>query len=222
MATIAAPRPDHPACPPGGDRLCPHRQRLILDHGGLAACLAGIYSRRHALPHHAADDVAASAGMGLTDAARLYDFDAGVKFITYAPGRILGQIIDDRRRDRLLGPSGRHPHRPRLLVQRLDARVKGNRSGSAGNGTDGDGEARQAFSALLPGRVDPPHRACDDAADFLRAIRCLPRVHREAVRLYYLDGLPMAEVGRRLGRCEARVSQIIHASHDMIREARGC
>ena len=218
----ASPRPARAACPPGGDKLCARRQRLVVDYGPLAARIAGDYCRARALSDHVTDEVAASAGMGLVDAALLFDFDAGASFSAFAPRRILGQIIDDSRQNRLVGPSGRDPRRPRLSVRRLDATTMGGRVGSSGYGMDGDCGGYQTHATLLASRNDPPHRAHDDAADFARATRCLPRVHREAVRLRYQDGLSAAEVGRRLGCSESRVGQLVKASHGRIRRSRGC
>lgn len=40
-------------------------------------------------------------------------------------------------------------------------------------------------------------------------LRRLPQQHRQACRLYYLDNLTMREVGKQIGVCESRVSQII-------------
>ena len=217
-----SPRPARAACPPGGDKLCSRRQRLVIDYGPLAARIAGDYCCVRALSAHVADDVAASAGMGLVDAALLFDFDSGVKFSTFAPRRILGQIIDDRRQDRLIGPSGRDPLRPRLSVRWLDATTMGGHVGSSGNGMDGECGGWRTYASLLASREKPPHQAHDDAADFDRATLCLPRVHREAVRLRYQDGLSAAEVGVRLGCSVSRVGQLVKASHGRIRRSRGC
>ena len=218
----ASPRPARDACPPGGDKLCVRRQRLVIDHGKLAAHIAGIYCNARLLSGHPADDVAASAGMGLVDAARLYDFEAEGKFSNFAYRRIFGQIVDDRRQNRLIGPSGRDPLKPRLGVRWLDAPARSSHDGSSGNGMDGDCGGRLTYASLLASREKPPHQAHDDTADLQRATRCLPRVHREAIRLRYQDDLTIAEVGHRLGCGVYRVYQLVRESSDIIRRSRGC
>lgn len=81
----------------------------------------------------------------------------------------------------------------------------------------------RAAAALIDAGPGPPQRA-EAAEQVLRladALTQLPADQRAAVELRHLQGVPVAEVGRRLGRSPAAVSGLVRRGLERLREALG-
>jgi RNA polymerase sigma-70 factor (ECF subfamily) len=59
----------------------------------------------------------------------------------------------------------------------------------------------------------------EQLARLAEALARLPEDQRQAVRLHHLDGLPLAEVGRRMGRPKAAVAGLIFRGLKKLRES---
>lgn len=150
----------------------------------------GRYASR--LPPRYADDVLSDAWLAVVRAARQYD-PAGANWTIYVSFKVQKGILDGLRR---FGPYRRTRWGDALdRARRLSGAAKA------------DGERREPDPALLDPRFDPA-RTCDDEA-VRHLTRGLAAQERRAIELYYARGLSMKAVGRALGLCESRVSQLI-------------
>lgn len=85
-------------------------------------------------------------------------------------------------------------------------------------------ESMMALIDVLSGSLTTPsrHAAKDEAAGHLEAaIRSLPKDYEKIVRLYDLEGKPMEEVAKELGRSEGAAYMLRARAHDRLREAMG-
>lgn len=81
-----------------------------------------------------------------------------------------------------------------------------------------------ALYELLSGTTSTPSRrlARQEACNELeRALRQLPAAQQQAVRLYDLEGLPVAEIAGRLGRSVGAVYMLRARAHQQLREQMG-
>jgi RNA polymerase sigma factor (sigma-70 family) len=174
------------------------RDELITAHMGLADRIAA-RKKRQVPPTVQYEELQSAAYMGLVEAATKYqkDFETGASFETYAYQRIDG-AVKDYLRERRWG--GRTHHRE---VASLDARSP-------------DG-------GLLADTVADHRTGHGGEGDvFERAAAPLGGTARDAMKLYYVGGLTMKEVGNRLGVTESRVSQIVARGRAELREAWAC
>ena len=164
--------------------------------------------------HHAAsfairsipyEDRWQDGALGLIEAARSWDASKGVSFRSYAWARVRGAMLDAER-----GGEGVLVRVPRPAWERMSDEER-YRS-----------QPNLRFRALR--KVHDPRGQSSPDRDFTPASHVEePELDLEAVslaveriggtaaavlRLYYWDGLTMAETGRRLGLSESRVSQI--------------
>jgi RNA polymerase sigma-70 factor (ECF subfamily) len=73
---------------------------------------------------------------------------------------------------------------------------------------------------LAAGHSSPSHRAArnEDLLRLAAALEQVPAPQREAVVLHHLQGWPLAEVARHLGRTEAAVAGLLHRGLKKLRE----
>jgi RNA polymerase sigma factor for flagellar operon FliA len=207
------------------------RDDLVLDHLPQVRCLAqGI--RRRLPPCVPLDDLVHAGVLGLLEAVDRFNPQRHVRLKTFAALRIRGAILDSLRQmdwgPRALRRYGRRLEEVRaglqadLGRQAADpelagalglslARYHALRRDLAGleRDTAWDQEAHPASQADDPYRI---LRAAELRRFLARALAQLPEKERYTLTLYYLQELPMTEVGRRLGVGESRVSQLHSAA----------
>ncbi len=70
---------------------------------------------------------------------------------------------------------------------------------------------------IATGEADGQLPSHDEREDILAALRQLPARQRAALLLHHVDGLPVREVARALGRSEGAVEQLLHRGRDGFR-----
>jgi RNA polymerase sigma factor (sigma-70 family) len=155
---------------------------------------------RGAGPHLEFDDLHNAALLAAWKTALTFDPSVGVPFWAHARHRIVGAMVDQIRE---YSPFSRTAVTAGIHERQFDVYP------------DPRGEANEVDRVearpgpLLLDLKDHVRRLLRHAQDRLA----------ECLRLYYLDGLLMAEVGRRVGLSESRVSQSISQGLEQIREA---
>ncbi len=212
------------------------RSRLIeeqLPHVRLIA--RRIHSR---LPRHIElDDLIQTGVLGLLEAMKKFDPSRKVELGAYARLRIQGAILDSLREQdwspRLLRQKGRrgalaqerlaarlgHDPEPDEVAREIGVTLEDWRrtcaelrsvevlSLDALNGRQGTADSLRVPNS----EEESPFDVCfrwEMRALLNRALVQLTEKRRQVLALYYAEGLTMKEVGRRLGVCESRVSQI--------------
>jgi RNA polymerase sigma factor for flagellar operon FliA len=211
------------------DALVVHYGRLVR---GVAVKMAG------GLPAHVeVADLVQSGMFGLMDAVERFDPEREVRFESYAAQRIRGAMLDelraqdwvprsvrgrrreiDRARERLEIRLGRAPREHELALE-LGVGLRELRA----NGQHVQLVSVEALNDSAPLGAVPVADllADDDAPDPLdvalrretgrrltAAVHALAERDRLVVRLYYLENLTLAEIGRILGVTESRVCQL--------------
>lgn len=202
MSTAIANCPAHK--PAVSARLDEAARTLAADpkHIRMARKIAAIASARHGIPPDEADSAAL---LGLVDAARQYRPEQGVRFTTYAPRRIKGEIADMARNWR---PGKRNE---------IDAYV-----GSIHDGVGMDPEAGTLTHLDVLASDDDAPEVAAESADLIEAmIRMLPPTWQPAMRLLYTraDVSTQAAAARALGMRESNASQIQIKSIAFLRDA---
>ena len=188
-----------------------------------------------------------AGALGLVEAARRFDPEAGIPFERYAAIRIRGAIIDStrtrdwasrtvRRRyremaqaeERFNAEAGRTPSRDELAsllgvavdeLERIQARSQAAMLLSL------DHENAPEGTTLAEGVVDTDVAANPDTAleqrellgTLREAVDALPGAHGEVIRRYYFAGELLQDIAPELGVTQARVSQIRTEALDSIR-----
>lgn len=188
----------------------PERDDLILSWIRLATKIANRYVRRAPGARRAhAEDIRATALVGLVRAANGYDPARGVPFSSYAGRRIEGELIDwSRRNDHLT----RHA--------RGRAKATGVEAWDAPISLEEIANWPERFEAVAPGPDDSAGERHLVAA-IERAAQALPPRTREILRLYYEEDRTQKEIAARFGVTETRICQLMRAAHGAIREVLG-
>jgi RNA polymerase sigma factor for flagellar operon FliA len=210
---------------------------LIQEHIDLVGRVVGRVTSMY--PRHVDRQELWNAGaLGLVEAARRFDPDAGIPFERYASIRIRGAIIDStrtrdwasrsvRRRYRELTQAeeqfnetaGRAPSKEELstlLGVPVDALEKIKARSEASMLLYLDHESGTEGMTLRESVVDTdvtthPEMALEQRellGTLREAVDSLPGVHGEVVRRHYFDGDLLQDIGNELGVTQARVSQI--------------
>lgn len=137
------------------------------------------------------DEAVQEAALGLLDAIERYDPEIGNRFITYAPHRIRGHLMDWLRRI-----NGRTP-RVEIFV------------------CDPDDVTRQAGGAL-----DPALTALDDAEEPRHILRSLSDRDRDLMIRHVIDGQTLKQCAAAHQISESRVSQIVAEVRERLRQNR--
>lgn len=164
-------------------------QSLINTHMSLANRIAG-KEKKKLPPKVTYDEVQSAAYLGLVQAAKKYDPENDASFETFASFRIIGAIKD------YLREIGWGPRNERRSIASLDA-------------TTPDGIC---LADTLEARAET-----EEGDIFEKCSTCLSPLARQALKLYYLDGLKMKEVAHRLSLTESRISQIVSESKRELR-----
>ncbi len=189
-----------------------------------------------------------SYGMfGLIDAVEKFEADRGFKFETYAATRIRGAIIDELRAADWVPRSVRSKartleHATRTLEQELlrpvtdedvathlgwaTGEVRTVRAQVAlshvaaldGMPSEPDTQPIPTLGALVPGAAHHALEARERSALLASAVQMVRDREQEVLRLYYYEGLTLAQIGEILGVTESRVSQIHSAAVKKLRE----
>ncbi len=168
-----------------------YRDELIISHLHVADRIAaGKKKRVPTFVHY--DDLQSAAYMGLVDAAGKYDPTLNDSFENYAYPRIAGAIQD------YLRECGWGPKNARRPAVSIDAsRPDGTKMADAIEGRE-EASSGEVF-AKMTSRLSP--------------------LEKGVMRMYYVDGLTMKEIGNRLGLTESRVSQIASQVRSEVRES---
>ena len=155
------------------------------------------------------DDLVQEGLIGAIEAAKTFDPKRNLKFATYAQLRVRGRMLDyirdhcdhlSRVDRQSVKAGGEEPYR----VMSID---RGKRAGKGEN----DSNAGQNRWRYDPSHHDP-EPSDGTAAEFMAFVRRLAvplrAVERDILRWYYVDGVPMKVIGKRIGLGESRVSQI--------------
>jgi RNA polymerase sigma factor for flagellar operon FliA len=184
------------------------------------------------------DDLIQAGLIGLMDAARNFDVDAGVQFETYATQRIRGAMIDELREADWL------PRHLRRSMRELEAAMvklehKLGRQASEGemaeamslplpeyqemladcrghqliyyDDHDTDDDSRNPLDAMAVDALADPLRELDERSFkkvLIEGIEQLPEREKLAMALYYEQNLNLKEIGAVMNVSESRVCQL--------------
>ena len=197
---------------------------------------------------HSRDDLVQAGMMGLIDATRRFDPEAGRAFSTFAGHRIEGEIIDMLRRDdwaprsvralerrvreaehSITSRTGSEPSRQALskLLEVRPNQIDQSRRDLAQADIDSldrpvsDAETSVPLSATVMSSMAPVHERLDnqEMLGYLRdAVKLLPERHRLVVVGFFFEGKSMTELGEILGVTQSRASQLKEEATRMMRE----
>lgn len=182
--------------------------------------------------------------IGLLESVDRYDHERGVDFVSFAVRRIRGAITDGLRvvdwrsrrgRDcqyeaaavfgELAQELGTVPTvadmaaRLGVTTQQYAERYRAASPQLVGADVDLDEFCRGADTDVDDGEADPALPTCRSAAR--RTLRDLlhelPPRHRQAIVLYYFEGLTLASIGEIMGVCESRVSVLCRDALSILR-----
>jgi RNA polymerase sigma factor for flagellar operon FliA len=213
------------------------RDRLVLHYEPLVRQVAGRVGTRLPAHVELADLIQAGV-FGLIDAIDRFEPDLGVRFESYAAQRIRGAILDELRAQdwvpRVVRNRARELDKAREAVE---ARLQRRATAAELAAELGVGpaevrgilnqiqvismEALDEWAAMRGGTISVAETLAQDDSDPVAILeaketsdllqRCLARLperDRHVLRLYYAENLTLAEIGRRLGVTESRVSQL--------------
>ncbi len=249
-ATATARAPDrtaHPATPrtPATRHTLPDedRERIILDHMGLADRLASRYRNN---PNTTPEDLRQTARVALIGAVDRYDPSRGIPFVAFVITTIVGEL------KRYLRDATWSVRIPRSVKERALQMVRA-RQGLAQTGerwpgvdelasrldltreevtiaigamenrtvlsldvpVDGDGGSGAALGELLAD--SEPEVEIEDLLVLPQLVADLPAAERAAVVLHYFRGLKQREVGDLLGCSQMQVSRLLRRSRERLR-----
>ncbi len=211
--------------------------RLVVDHLDLVGKVVGRVTAMY--PRHVdRQDLWNAGALGLVEAARRFDPDAGIPFERYASIRIRGAIIDStrsrdwasrsvrrryrevtREEDAFTESEGRGPTDDEL-AERLGIdtgelekiRAKSRNSMLLYLDHEGDGEGPTLKDSIsddsTDGRPDLALEQRELLGTLREAVASLPGIHGEVIRRYYFEGDLLQDIAAELGVTQARVSQI--------------
>lgn len=167
-----------------------NREKRVLPHLPLVRSIASRLQRR--VPHVEMDDLVSAGTIGLIEAADRYDAAHGVRFASFAYGRVEGAMIDEIRRETApkLRPAQVSPSAPLSLEAPI---------------------VEEQGLALIDVTVDPlspEPDTCAELGELLEAIESLPRREREMLGLH-TSGHTVAEIAGIYGCSESRASQLL-------------
>ncbi len=191
------------------------------------------------LPSHADyEELVAFGQVGLVEAARQFDPSRGVSFTTFAHYRIRGAIFDGLRKMTWLPPAARKSVQeqantndvleltasaaeasddPEFLARQLTAAVdrlgavfllSNLREGQAPREDPADHHPAPEYSTLRE----------ETTTRLTRAVAALPSDHGQLIRMLYLEGKSMSEVGAALGKNKSTVSRRHAEAIERLRE----
>ena len=210
----------------------PSTSDLVTRHADLVRRIAHHIAAR--LPPNVEVDDLIQAGMvGLIEAARQFDKNAGASFETYASIRIRGSMIDEIRRGDWIPRSVHRRVREAAEATRQIEQREG-RAANAGEVAQSLGMSLDDYGRLMEGAArghvlsldeDDDYRTAARSAEhapaaqqalesaefqqqLAEAIERLPERERLILSLYYEQELNLREIGAVLGITESRVCQV--------------
>lgn len=210
---------------------------LIRRHVDLIGRVVGRVTSMY--PRHVDRQELWNAGaLGLVEAARRFDPDAGIPFERYASIRIRGAIIDSTRtrdwasrsvrrkyrelsqaEDQFTEGAGRAPSREELAdllhvsideLEQIRARSEASMLLSLDHESPHEGPTLR--ESVVDTDIDANPEMALEQRELLgtlrEAVAALPGVHGEVVRRYYFQGHLLQDIATELGVTQARVSQI--------------
>jgi RNA polymerase sigma factor (sigma-70 family) len=173
------------------------RNDLAISMAPLVHKIVGKYLKR--APMADPDSVLSAANFGLLDAMNKYDASKGFAFATLAQHRILGQILDDARKE--MKNRGKSRYKDYVTVQRING---------PSNGKHIDWthpHAKDALAKVL------------DREEMRQLLSGIPdRRARFILKLYFIENLTMREAGKAAGLSESRGSQFLTNYTPILRE----
>ena len=212
------------------------REKLIIDHIEFVENLVARFIAE--LPAGVdQDNLESSAKLGLVEAARNFDRSRGVSFTTFAYPRIRGAIFDELRRNcpipqrilkniSLIRASVDH-FDPSMDVQLIMEKTGLELSAvqeclRAVRMTRQESWEAQGYSRSVCTRSQStPEKEFEDNerhAILTECIEQLPDRQEKVIRLYYLEGMLLREIGDQIHVSESRASRILSGAEDRLRE----
>jgi RNA polymerase sigma factor (sigma-70 family) len=176
-----------------------NREKRILPHLPLVRSIASRLQRR--VPYVEMDDLVSAGTIGLIEAADRYDAAHGVRFASFAYGRVEGAIIDEIRRETAPKPAPAQ-------------------TGSSGPLSLEAPIVEEQGLTLIDVTVDPlspEPDTCAELGELLEAIESLPRREREMLGLH-TSGHSVAEIAGIHGCSESRASQLLEQARFRLEE----
>jgi RNA polymerase sigma factor (sigma-70 family) len=174
------------------------RNDLAIQMAPLVHKIVGKYLKR--APMSDPDMVLSAANLGLLDAMNKFDESRGFAFATLAQHRILGQILDDARKE--MKSKGKSRYKDYVTVQRIN---QPNKTGKHIDWTHP--HAKDALAKVF------------DREEMLKLISGIPdRRARFILKLYFIENLTMREAAKAAGLSESRGSQFLTNYTPMLKE----
>lgn len=198
-------------------------------------------------PNVTFDDLVQSGLIGLLEASRRFNPEAGVPFEAYATLRIRGAMTDELRSHDWMPRKGRRELRQvseaaQRIAQRLgrpateneiaaelgmglgevqDIVAGGDVGRPAAPGWDEDGEPDSSFDNIAAEGADPSVHCANGRfrADLAKSIEGLPERERLVMGLYYEQDLNLREIAAVLDVTESRVCQIHRQAVERLQDA---
>jgi RNA polymerase sigma factor for flagellar operon FliA len=177
-----------------------NREKRVLPHLPLVRSIASRLRRR--VPHVEMDDLVSAGTIGLIEAADRYDAAHGVRFASFAYGRVQGAIIDEIRRETAPKPAPAQAGSSAPLS--LEAPI-----------VDGEQGLTLIDVTVDPLSPEPDTRA--ELGELLEAIESLPQREREMLGLH-TSGHSVAEIAGIHGCSESRASQLLEQARFRLEE----
>jgi RNA polymerase sigma factor for flagellar operon FliA len=160
-----------------------------------------------------ASDLVSAGIIGLAEAWERYDTSRGVAFEAYAVPRIRGAVIDAIRASDWVPRKARQ--RSRRTGESLAVLVSLD-GGHTGDDAESHGAERLADDgAPVPGAE---LLAAERRQELVATLTGLPEREKMIVTQHYFHGVQLAEIARRLGVTESRVSQLHGRALRMLRQ----
>jgi RNA polymerase sigma factor for flagellar operon FliA len=226
------------------DRSTPARNALAEHYLPLAQRIAGAFCARRALPASAdRGAIASDAVLGLLDAIKRFQPIRGIQFRTFATFRIRGAIVDGLRqngqrrrmtmvrdltacREKLTLRLGRVPSDQDLLADLgwsmatlREALCRTVSIDAARPATEDSHDPRPP--EIADRNLPAPTARIESAEQFEKMISRFSPRDRQILRCYFVEGLTMQRIGRRLRMSESRISQLIAAHLRFLRKCLG-
>ncbi len=190
------------------------RNQLIEQYRDYVHYIVGKMVTTLGLPVDYADEFISAGYLGLVEAARRFDFDAGTDFSSFAYLRIRGAVIDNIRKNSDL--SGKQYRYARAVQGAQELRVEEQASGEFSSSEDAEGALAQLLDFAAKGAIafrlsvadvesevslreptsDPEalFLAGEDSSVFRELVETLPEKERLIIEEYYFNDKSFAEI----------------------------
>jgi RNA polymerase sigma factor for flagellar operon FliA len=139
--------------------------------------------------------------IGLMDSASRFDYSKGYKFETFCKQRVIGAILDYQRRIDYMKRCQRNS------IDEKDIPHNMSLSMTIREQNHGGGNDQQLKDVIVNDKIiDPIKEAI--VRDWSIYLDGLSNAEKIIVVLYYIEDLKMKDIGKTLGVCESRVSQM--------------